>query len=125
MGVTRSTRPRVTKPFAAQGVDSVTDDPATLSDAVRYLFGIEDGQKVVVDNDVDEDSQESSFMNATLQDASDTVAFSVATTVEVPHDVASLGEQEITGYLSEILSTASTRVPVVQFHIQVGPKRRD
>jgi len=94
---------------------------ATASRAVRRLFRVDNEPTVQVKTGISAGSQESSFMNATLQNGSDEVSFSVATCLAIPAFVQSKGEQAIAGHIQDMLSRASTSVPGLTFNVQVGP----
>lgn len=78
---------------------------------------------VVIEFGVPEDEQEGSFMNSTLQGAGDDLAFSVATEVEVPPEIAARGEGAVGVYLRSVLDAAAGVVSGVRFHVQMGPSR--
>lgn len=78
---------------------------------------------VTVDAGTDEDQQESSFMNATLQGAGEAVVMSISTSLEVPEDVIANGEASIAKYVQKVLSIAASSCPGLSFQVQVGPSR--
>lgn len=94
---------------------------ATASRAVRRLFRVDNEPTVEVKTGISAGSQESSFMNATLQHGNEKVSFSVATYLDIPAFVQSKGEQAVAGHIQDMLSRASTGVPGLTFDVQVGP----
>lgn len=81
--------------------------------------------KVNIQTGCDEQSQESSFMNATLQGAGTEVAFSIATELDVPESISNQGEQAVAEYLRKVLTIAATAAAEygLSFDVQVGPSR--
>jgi hypothetical protein len=73
--------------------------------------------------DYDEDAQQGSFMNATLQSAGVNIAFSVAATVLVPGGIVALGIQVVADFLNESLNAAAMASDGISFTVQVGPSR--
>ncbi len=72
---------------------------------------------------ISEEEQEGRFANATRQSAKDALAFSVATTVEVPEYIG--GDQEqIASFLRRTLTQAAVAASgAVSFKVQLGPAR--
>jgi len=89
--------------------------------AIRRLFNIDNAPLVQVREGVSAGEQESSFMNATLQDAGEATSFSVATKLEIPEYVISKGEAAIAGYISGALGRASSSVSGLSFEVEIGP----
>lgn len=75
---------------------------------------------VTVTTGVPESEQQSSFQNATLQSASDALAFSVATDIAIPPAVAQVGEGAVADYLRDNLRIAAVAMPGLAFTIQLG-----
>jgi hypothetical protein len=69
---------------------------------------------------VSEDDQRCSFENATLQ-GSGVSAFSVATRINIPVDVAEQGDDEVTEFIGKVLTTAIKASPALSFDVQIGP----
>lgn len=69
---------------------------------------------------VDGDTQISSFQNATLQSTPDyKLDFSVATFIDIPADIAKLGEEAVANHLAFLLGDRLG--DGVRFQVQVGP----
>lgn len=70
---------------------------------------------------MDEVTQESSFMNATLQ-GSETVAFSIATHIEVPSWVPNT-EEDVANHIFCVLTDALRKARDITFEVEIGPGR--
>lgn len=81
--------------------------------------------QVTIETGCDEEGQQSSFMNATLQGAGPMIAFSVATELDIPGSVSENGEQAVAEYLREALTVAAKAAAKygLTFDVQVGPSR--
>lgn len=76
-----------------------------------------------IETGIDEGQQESSFMNATLQDAGKNtgLAMSISTTMDIPDHIAAQGEERIAAYISFTLKQFESHG--LKFHVQLGPAR--
>ena len=78
--------------------------------------------RVQIETGVCGDAQESSFMNATLQQAGnqDRIEFSIATYVTVPAE-ALTDEDSVADFLEYLLDSICRNHMDISFHVQVGP----
>lgn len=72
-------------------------------------------KEVRIESGIPESSQRTEFQNATLQ-GTETVAYSIATYVDVP---AGWSESDVAEYLATVLSRSI--VPAIRYHVQIGP----
>jgi hypothetical protein len=71
---------------------------------------------------ISEGDQEDSFQNATLQGAGELVAFSIATFISIPSDVAEKGEATIAAFIeSTLLQATQSTGGKLKFSVQIGP----
>lgn len=70
------------------------------------------------------DDQESSFMNATLQQAGDkwSIEFSVACHIGIPAGPAEHDEDALADYLRDVLERVHIVAPELNWEIQIGPE---
>lgn len=83
--------------------------------------GVANGVAMVVGPD--EEEQESSFMNATLQGAGKHVAFSIATNLLVPETVVAEGLDSVVRHIRYELARATIKCSGLSFVVQVGASR--
>lgn len=72
---------------------------------------------------VDESTQETTFMNATLQGVGERHAMSIQTHLYIPDEVAVQGQQAIANYVDVRLDRAAQKVPGLSFAAQIGLAR--
>lgn len=75
---------------------------------------------VTITTGIPANEQESSFMNATLQQAGNEHSFSIATHVKVPDHICNQGEAAIRDYLMDILGKAALTDRNLTFEVQLG-----
>ena len=80
-------------------------------------------EKVSMETGISAASQESAFMNATLQDLPNNLTISIATYLEVPTHVAALGEEATDTYIDRMLEKAAASIPGLTFDVQLGPTK--
>jgi deoxyhypusine synthase len=76
--------------------------------------------QVKVTTGIDEQEQQSSFQNATLQSANRLVAMSIATNLVI-EGAAEMTEVELADKIVQYLDTAAQSIPGLSFEVQVGP----
>lgn len=78
------------------------------------------GEWLWIEDGISAGDQESSFMNATLQDVADyDLSFSVATHIGIPADVTD--EERLRNYLAMILQRVTDLGLGIAFEVQLGP----
>jgi hypothetical protein len=81
-------------------------------------------RNVCVEAGIPEDDQQGSFQNATLQGAGDNLAFSIATHLDIPDEIAREGEGAVASYITEQMArVAAAGVPGLRFTVQIGASR--
>jgi len=76
--------------------------------------------EVFIQTGIQEEDQQSSFQNATLQSAGMN-ALSIATFLEIPNCIADQGEAVIAEYAKHHLAKAADSVEGLKFEVQIGP----
>ena len=74
---------------------------------------------LVIERDVDGDSQQSSFQNATLQNGPPGYEFSIAVSLDVPRSVHD--QDTLEAFIKDTLGFVALH-PYVTIHVQMGPE---
>jgi hypothetical protein len=107
--------------FSLERLTSPSEQPANQKhhDPLLKL----DQDLVTIETGIPGDTQESSFMNATLQEVGNDLSMSIASHFQVPDCIAHQGENAVSTFVKSKLNSAASQCVGLHFHVQVGPSR--